>query len=130
MNGVLRYSQGNRYDGWSVTGMAYHAEWAATDQVPKRAIDSSQIKRFGSLDPTSGGETHRYSLSSADWARRGQSSQVARTSGHSTMRSISIRTSPTAPSTSPPPAIATMATSSKQKDRRQAGGFDASHYRL
>lgn len=32
-NGVLRYSQGNRDDGFSLTGMAYRGDWTSTDQV-------------------------------------------------------------------------------------------------
>ena len=73
-NGVLRYSQGNRDDGFSLTGMAYRGDWTSTDQVAKLAIDGGFINRFGTLDPTTGGETYRYSLS-GDWARRGTDSQ-------------------------------------------------------
>jgi outer membrane receptor protein involved in Fe transport len=64
INGVLRYSQGNRANGFDVTLMAYNARWTSTDQVPQRAIDTGLIGKFGSLDPTTGGETSRYSLSS------------------------------------------------------------------
>jgi outer membrane receptor protein involved in Fe transport len=46
--------------------MAYRSRWTATDQVPQRAIDSGLIGRFDSLDPTTGGDTHRTSLS-AEW---------------------------------------------------------------
>ena len=42
LNGVLRYSQGSRHDGWSVTGMAYKADWTATDQVPLRATTAAR----------------------------------------------------------------------------------------
>jgi outer membrane receptor protein involved in Fe transport len=45
--------------------MAYRPRWTATDQVPQRAIDSGLIGRFDSLDPTTGGDTHRTSLSAA-----------------------------------------------------------------
>ena len=38
VNGVLRYSQGDRGNGWNVTGMAYKAKWNATDQIPLRAL--------------------------------------------------------------------------------------------
>lgn len=62
-NGVLRYSDGDRNNGFSVTGMAYSARWDSTDQIPQRAVASSLIDRFDSLDPSDGGETHRYSLS-------------------------------------------------------------------
>ncbi len=69
VNGVVRYSEGTATAGFSVTGLLYHGEWNATDQVPQRAIDQGLISRFGHIDPTNGGETHRYSLSTdAQWA--------------------------------------------------------------
>ena len=68
--GVLRYSQGQPDNGFSVTAMGYDAKWTSTDQIPERAVDQGLINRFGSLDPTDGGKTSRYSLS-LDWARRG-----------------------------------------------------------
>jgi hypothetical protein len=63
INGALRYSRGDRADGFSVTGMAYAAQWDSTDQIPQRAVDSGLIDRFGAIDPSDGGETSRYSLS-------------------------------------------------------------------
>jgi hydrogenase/urease accessory protein HupE len=69
MNGLLRLSEGTDRDGWSGTLMAYDARWTATDQVAQRAVDSGQIGRFGSLDPTTGGRSSRYSAS-ADWRRQ------------------------------------------------------------
>jgi hypothetical protein len=68
---VLRYSQGGRDDGYSLTAMAYSSRWNATDQVPLRAVASGQLGRFGSLDPTDGGATARYSLAWALRQRRG-----------------------------------------------------------
>jgi hypothetical protein len=67
LNGVLRYSQGTRDNGFSVTGMAYDNKWNSTDQVPLRAIMSGQIGLFDALDPSDGGNASRYSLS-ARWA--------------------------------------------------------------
>ena len=58
-NSVLRYVQG----GLAITGMAYKADWNATDQVPRRAVDAGLIGRFGAIDPTDGGKASRYSLS-------------------------------------------------------------------
>ena len=63
LNGVVRYSQGTALDGFSITGMAYNNRWTSTDQVAKRAIDQGLIGRFGTLDPTDGGRSSRYSLS-------------------------------------------------------------------
>jgi beta-lactamase regulating signal transducer with metallopeptidase domain len=69
VNGVVRYSEGDATGGFSVTGLLYRGEWNATDQVPQRAIDEDAISRFGHIDPTGGGETHRSSLSTdAQWA--------------------------------------------------------------
>ena len=67
-NGVLRYSRGNAVNGVSVTGMAYRARWNATDQIPRRAIDSGLIGRFDSLDTSNGGDTSRYSAA-LEWQR-------------------------------------------------------------
>jgi hypothetical protein len=63
INGVLRYSQGTTTDGFTLTGMAYSNAWNSTDQVAQRAIDQDIIGRFGTLDPTDGGVSSRFSLS-------------------------------------------------------------------
>jgi outer membrane receptor protein involved in Fe transport len=64
LNGVLRYSQGTATDGFTLSAMAYSNAWNSTDQVAQRAIDQGIISRFGSLDPTDGGVSSRFSLSS------------------------------------------------------------------
>ncbi len=66
-NAVLRISSGSAADGYALTASAYQADWVATEQVPQRAINSGEIGRFGTLAPTDGGKTHRYSLT-AEWA--------------------------------------------------------------
>jgi hypothetical protein len=63
LNGMLRYYRGYRQDYFTVTAMAYSGRWNSTDQVPQRAIDEGLIDRFGSLNPTDGGISSRYSLS-------------------------------------------------------------------
>lgn len=70
-NGVLSYSWKAGIDDFRVTGMAMQSSWNATDQVPLSALTSGLIGRFGTIDPSDGGETARYSLS-ADWTRRHQ----------------------------------------------------------
>jgi outer membrane cobalamin receptor len=67
-NVVMRYSQGQRDDGWVVSLLGYDAQWTSTDQIAQRAIDT--VGRYGSLDPTSGGNTHRNSVST-EFASRG-----------------------------------------------------------
>ena len=126
LNGVLRYSEGSRTDGWSVTGMAYHGKWTSTDQVAKRAVDSGQIKRYGTLDPTTGGETHRYSLS-ADWARRGKDNQSA-----ANVWALDYKLDLYSNFTYCAADFAATGTCDsgdqfRQSDRRRSGGFDARH---
>ncbi len=62
-NGVVTYSQGDDSRGFSLTAMGYHSEWDATNQIPERAVAEGLISRFGTLNPTDGGLTDRYSLS-------------------------------------------------------------------
>ena len=61
-NGLLRYSRGDTRNGFSITAQGYSADWAATDQVPQRAIDGGVISRFGAIDATDEGDTQKYSL--------------------------------------------------------------------
>ncbi len=63
LNGVLRYSQPLGEGRWSVTAMGYRGRWNATDQIAARAVEDGSVGRFGALDPSDGGESHRYSLS-------------------------------------------------------------------
>lgn len=74
LNGVLRYSQGDNRNGFSVTGMGYWADWNSSDQVPERAIDSGLISRFGFLDPSDGGKTGRQSIAAEYQRSAGPSS--------------------------------------------------------
>ena len=74
LNGVLRYSQGTATDGFTLSAMAYSNGWNSTDQVAQRAIDQGIIGRFGSLDPTDGGTSSRFSLS-GNWAQSSEYGQ-------------------------------------------------------
>ena len=126
LNGVLRYSEGTRRDGFSITAMAYSADWTATDQVPQRAIDSGLIDRYGSLDPTSGGQTQRLSLS-ADWARHGADSR-SQAKAWLLDYKLDLYSNFTYCLND---LVASGSCASgdqfKQADRRRAGGFDAAH---
>jgi hypothetical protein len=63
-NLVLRYSEGDAHNGYSLTGMYYHQLWTNTTDIPVRAITEKLVlDRFGSLDPTDGGRAQRASLS-------------------------------------------------------------------
>jgi len=76
-NGVIRYSQGNPLNGFSITGMGYSSNWNATDQVADRAISDGLISRFGSLDTSDHGHTFRYSLAAdGQWSGERSSTRV------------------------------------------------------
>lgn len=72
--GVLRWSGGSAAQGFAVTASAYHNVWNSTDQVPQRAI-GTLIDRFGTIDPSDGGNTGRYALS-GEWHRTGADSST------------------------------------------------------
>ncbi|WP_295007402.1 TonB-dependent receptor [uncultured Dechloromonas sp.] len=125
-NGVLRYSQGTRNDGFALTGMAYRGTWTSTDQVAQRAIASGRVGRFGTLDPTTGGETSRYSLS-GEWARRWDSAQSKANvwwlqSSLDLWSNFQYCLNDYASS-----GTCAGGDQFKQAERRQAGGFAASH---
>ncbi|CAN5443639.1 hypothetical protein BH10PSE5_BH10PSE5_12020 [soil metagenome] len=68
LNGVLRYSQDVAGGQGNVTVMGYDASWNATDQIPLRAVRAGTLDRYGLIDATDGGRSHRYSLSGG-WRR-------------------------------------------------------------
>jgi hypothetical protein len=65
-NGLLRYSHDTEGGRFMITAQGYDGQWRSTDQIPLRAVQSGAIDRFGFVDPTDGGESHRYSLA-AEW---------------------------------------------------------------
>jgi hypothetical protein len=65
-NALLRYSHDTEDGRFAITAQAYDGEWRSTDQIPKRAVQSGALDRFGFVDPTDGGGSHRYSVG-ADW---------------------------------------------------------------
>lgn len=68
LNGFLRWHWEDARDKINLTFMGYHGKWKSTDQVPRRALASGLIGRYGNLDPTDGGNSQRYSLA-FDWVR-------------------------------------------------------------
>jgi outer membrane receptor protein involved in Fe transport len=76
VNGVARWSMGTQDNGLSVTGMAYSNHYFATDQIPYTDVALGLMSRWGTEDPTDGGNSARYSLSMRwsetnknDWSR-------------------------------------------------------------
>lgn len=44
----------------TVSASSFSSKWNASGQIPSRAIDNGMIGRFGSIDPTEGGNTQRH----------------------------------------------------------------------
>jgi len=61
--GALRYIHGTDADGYSATAMYFHGEGNMTTDQPLRAIEQGLITRWGSLDPSDGSLSERFSLS-------------------------------------------------------------------
>jgi hypothetical protein len=68
VNAVVRYSQGDALNGFSITGMGYRGTWDSTDQIPQRGVDDGSLDRFGTIDASDGGDSYRYS-GSFEWQR-------------------------------------------------------------
>jgi outer membrane receptor protein involved in Fe transport len=63
VNALVKYSHGERREGYAFTASAYDGRWNSTDQIPERAVTSGLLDRFGFIDGSDGGESHRYALS-------------------------------------------------------------------
>ncbi|MEH6448248.1 MAG: TonB-dependent receptor [Oleispira sp.] len=63
---MAKYTFGNAVNGGNVSFMGFDNTWIATDQIPQRYIDNGG-DRYDSLDDTTGGKTHRYSVNYEGW---------------------------------------------------------------
>lgn len=70
-NGQLRYSLDKGNWGMSVNAKAYTNSWTATNQIPQAAVESGALGLYGSMDPTDGGKSNRYSASTDFWSHGG-----------------------------------------------------------
>lgn len=66
-NGMLKYTLDRHDWGLSINGKAYSNSWIATNQIPQSVVDSGRLGLYGTMDPTDGGESNRYSLSGHFW---------------------------------------------------------------
>ena len=71
-NGILTYSQGDDANGFSVTARGYYGIWNSSDQI---AASFGATNFFGTLNPTDGGDSQRYSLQ-AEWHRHDINSET------------------------------------------------------
>ncbi|HET6275951.1 MAG TPA: TonB-dependent receptor plug domain-containing protein [Candidatus Cybelea sp.] len=65
-NGVLRWSQATATSDFNVTAMGYHGAFQSSDQIPQRLVADGSLSPYGLIDPSDGGTTYRYALSS-EW---------------------------------------------------------------
>ena len=63
-NGVLKYGIERENSTFATTLIAYNGPFNSTDQIPQRLVDEGVINRYGYVDPSDGGNTYRYALSS------------------------------------------------------------------
>nr|WP_276203651.1 TonB-dependent receptor [Hyalangium minutum] len=56
--------------------MSYGSGWNASGQVPLREVRAGRLSRFGTIDPTEGGNSQRHSLSATYSARTGEEGEV------------------------------------------------------
>ena len=61
-NGMLRYTLNKEDWGMSVFAKAYNNTWTATNQIPQAAVDDGTLGLYGTMDPTDGGDSNRFSL--------------------------------------------------------------------
>ena len=120
VNGVLRYSRGTVTDGLTLTAMGYSNGWNSTDQVAQRAVDQGRIDRFGSLDPTDGGTSSRFSVS-GNWAHSSEYGQ-SNVSAYVIRSDLQLFNNFTYVLDNP-----INGDQFNQLDRRTLGGFDARH---
>jgi len=73
-NGLLTYSRGDAAKGLSITAMGYYGNWNSSDQIPITAVPL--VGLYGTLNPTDGGDSQRYSLQ-GEWHRQGTNSATA-----------------------------------------------------
>jgi outer membrane receptor protein involved in Fe transport len=72
-NGILTYSRGGDANGFSITARGYRGKWDSSDQIADNAVPL--VGFFGTLNPTDGGNSQRYSLQ-AEWHRQGANSET------------------------------------------------------
>ncbi len=117
-NGLVTYSQGAELKGWSVTARGYHGQWHSSDQIPADAVPL--VGLFGTLNPTDGGHSQRYSVQ-GEWHHEDARS-VTRISAYGFYYDLNLFSDFTYYLIDPQ-----HGDQFEQKDRRWVAGLDASH---
>jgi hypothetical protein len=118
LNGLLTYSQGDNENGFSMTARGYHGGWNSSDQIAENAVPL--VGFFGTLNPTDGGHSQRYSLQ-GEWHHRGASSETTITA-YGFFYDLNLFSDFTYYLTDP-----VHGDQFEQKDRRWVAGLDAHH---
>jgi hypothetical protein len=118
LNGLLTYSQGGNENGFSVTARGYHGDWNSSDQIAETAVPL--VGFFGTLNPTDGGHSQRYSLQ-GEWHHRGASSETKITA-YGFFYDLNLFSDFTYYLTDPE-----RGDQFEQRDRRWVAGLDAHH---
>jgi hypothetical protein len=117
-NGLLTYSQGDGANGFSVTARGYHGKWNSSDQIPESAVPLVGV--FGTLNPTDGGNSQRYSLQGEWHGTDGNSETKITTYGF--YYDLDLFSDFTYFLTDP-----ALGDQFEQQDKRWVGGLDARH---
>ena len=119
-NGFLRYSEGTPDNGLSITALGYTNSWHATDQIPARAVADGSLGLYGSVDPTDGGDTQRYSLS-MNW-RQSDARTASKVEAYAIYSTLNLYNNFTYFLDDP-----ANGDQFQQSDKRKILGFNASH---
>jgi len=117
-NGLLTYSQGDGANGFSVTARGYHGKWNSSDQIAASAVPI--VGFFGTLNPTDGGDSQRYSLQ-AEWHRNDEQSET-KVMAYGLYYDLDLFSDFTYFLTDP-----NRGDQFEQQDKRWVGGLDAQH---
>jgi hypothetical protein len=117
-NGLLTYSQGGDANGFSITARGYHGQWHSSDQIAANAVPL--VGFFGTLNPTDGGHSQRYSLQ-GEWHRQGVNS-ASRVAAYGFYYDLDLFSDFTYYLTDP-----NRGDQFEQHDRRWVAGLDARH---
>jgi len=117
-NGLLTYSQGSDANGFSITARGYHGKWNSSDQIAESAVPL--VGFFGTMDPSDGGRSERYSLQ-GEWHRQAANS-LTRITPYVFYYDLNLYSNFTYYLTDP-----VLGDQFNQNDRRWVAGLDARH---
>ena len=66
-NGMVSYSLNKGGWGLAVNAKGYSNSWTATNQIPQASVNNGALGLYGTMSPSDGGNTSRYSFSTNLW---------------------------------------------------------------